>query len=235
MRTINTSLLLAALLIFSVLCDVRAQNSPVKSFATIEKNWRTTDITVKNGGKNPTVMELLKAFNAVWRTKAADNIIAAAGDKSFYVEEWYEGTSPVFVDNIDYCCAWYNTPGNTDSQNLETRTYLRENGHMLFAVLIEQNNPKQQTFCCFYDYNPKTQRLTPEDEPYKNMKRKWKQSTLSYFLGERFDQTVIVQETFKDESIWYHHYAWNGMKHEFHHVGKDCYAPEDEGEEEEGI
>ena len=198
---------------------------------TIESGWRKTTIKVEKGGEHPTVMQLLKAFNTVWSIDAADSIIAAAGDEDFFVEDWYENNGPVFVDNIDYCCAKYN---RVDSeQNLEARTYLRENGHTLFAVLIGQGVPEQRAFACFYDYDPKTQMLTPEDEPYKNMEREWEQSTLSYFLGEKFDQTVIVQEKLDDGSVWYHHYGWNGMKHEFHHVGEDCYAPEDNGDEED--
>ena len=229
MRTTSTNLLLAALLAFPALCGVRAQNSPVKSFAAIEKNWRTTNIAVKNGGEKPTVMELLKAFNAVWRTKAAGKIITVAGDKSYYVEEWYEGTSPVFVDNEDYCTAWYQ-PGSADRERLEARTYERTNGHMLFAVRLEEKSPAPRIFCCFYDYNPKTRKLTPEDAPYKNMKRQWKQSRLDYYLGEKFDQTVIVEERNANGQACFHHFAWDGMRHTFYETSEESYANEGDPE-----
>lgn len=197
----------------------------------IENGWRTKTIVVQNGGKTPTVMQLLRAFNAVWHTDAADIISSTAGDKEDFIEEWYEGQSPVFVDNIDYCTAWYN-PDGTDGQRLACRTYQRKNGHMLFAVRIGQAKPGQKAFCCFYDYNPKKQTLTPEDEPYKDLKRKSQHSVLNYYLGEKYDQTVIVEEILEDGNSWYHHYAWNGKKHVFHHVGEDSYGPDDEGYDE---
>ena len=101
---------------------------------------------------------------------------------------------------------------------------------MLFALHLECQKPEQRIFCCFYDYDPKTQMLNPEDVPYKKLKRKWAQSSVSYFLGHEFDQTVIVQETNSDSDLWSHHYAWNGMKHEFHHDGPESYSSDDDGE-----
>lgn len=224
-------------------CGGNTVNKPAETTATtpteqkqgieaIEDGWRKTPIKVNNGGDNPTVTQLLKAFNTVWPTSAANTIIATAGDKDFFVEEWYEGESPVFVDNVDYCCAWYNH-GDTGNQNIEARTYQREDGHTLFAVRVEQNNPEHRLFCCFYDYYPATQTIMPEDEPYKDLKRKWQNSFFNYYLGEKFDQTVIVEEVSRnDEGSCFHHYAWNGMKHEFHHSGEESYDPETDYEDE---
>lgn len=195
----------------------------------IEKGWRKKTIKVENGGENPTVTQLLRAFHAVWPTTAAGHILEMVGDRDFFVDGWYDGSSPVFVDPQDYCTAWYNH-GDTSDQNLEARTYERENGHMLFAVRIEQNNPEYRLFCCFYDYNPEKQTLTPEDEPYKNMHRKSPNSALNYYLGERYDQTLIVEETPKDDAAWFHHYAWDGMKHTYHHTGRESYESEGDAE-----
>ena len=63
------------------------------------------------------------------------------------------------------------------------------------------------------------------------MKRKWKDSTLDYFLGEQFDQTVIVAEASKDGQVVFHHFGWDGMKHKFHHTGEDSYGPDDDDNE----
>lgn len=132
----------------------------------VEQGRQDKGIKVGNGGENPTVMQLLKAYSAVYPTAAADSIFAEAGDKEDYVENWYNGSSSVFVDCIDYCTAWYNH-GDTGDERLDARTYQRDNGHTLFAVRIEQQNPEQKLFCRFYDYDPKTQTMTPEGEPYK--------------------------------------------------------------------
>lgn len=229
MGTKGTNFLLAALLTCPALCGVRAQDRPVKDFALIEKGWRTTDIVVKSQDAKPTVMELLKAFNAVWCTRAAENIISVAGDESYYTEEWYGGTSPVFVDNEDFCTLWYNL-GSADGERLDARTYERTDGHVLFAVRLEEKSPSPRLFCCFYDYNPETQKLTPEDVPYKNLKRQWEQSRLDYYLGEQFDQTVIIEETNENGDAIYHHFAWDGMRHTFYETSVESYAPEGDPE-----
>lgn len=202
--------------------------------ADIEQGWQKTTIKVKNGGNNPSVMQLLRAFNAQWETNAANTIIATAGDNEEFVLGWEEGTSPVYVDCVDFNTAWFNH-GDTADQRLETRTYQRENGHTLFAVSLEQLNPEQKAFCCFYDYNPQTQTLTPEEVPYKNLKRKWKDSSISYNLGLEYDLTVIVEEITKKGEKWYHHYGWNGTKHTFDHSGPDFYSDGESDEEEDGV
>ena len=245
MRIYKTMLLIAALLL-SACGNKKSQTAQDKDTAQdtetvnltdstdsataldpIEKGWREISIKVENGLDRPTVMQLLRAFNDTWQTAAADSIFAVAAGKDYFGDEWYAGKSPVFVDCEDFCTAWYNH-GDTADQLLECRTYPRDNEHLLFAVHLEQLNPVQQSFCCFYDYDPKTQMMTPEDEPYRNLKRKWQQSYLGYQLGLEYDLTIMVEETNKDGEVWFHHYVWNGMKHEFHHAGPESYASEDD-------
>lgn len=229
----NISILIPALLLMLSACGgKKEQVVQAEGLAKIEQEWKDISIKVENGLDKPTVMQLLRAFNDTWQTAAADSIFAEASGKDYYGEEWYAGKSSVFVDNEDFCTAWYNH-GDTGEQLLESRTYPRDNGHMLFAVHLEQQNPEQLSFCCFYDYDPKTQMMTPEEEPYKDFKRKWPQSVISYQLGLEFDLTIMVIETNKDEECWYHHYVWNGMKHEFHHSGPDSYHHEDEEDDQQ--
>ena len=62
------------------------------------------------------------------------------------------------------------------------------------------------------------------------MQRKSPNSALNYYLGERYDQTLIVEETPKDDAAWFHHYAWDGMKHTYHHTGRESYESEGDAE-----
>lgn len=234
---IKLCLLISVLLMLSSCGDKKEQDIQAEGLAKIEQEWKDVPIKVENGLDKPTVIQLLRAFNDTWQTAAADSIFTTAAGKDYFGDEWYEGKSPVFVDCEDFCTAWYNH-GDTGDQLLESRIYPRDNGHLLFAVHLEQQNPEQLSFCCFYDYDPKTQMMAPEEEPYKDLKRKWQQSSLNYQLGLEYDLTVMVEETNKDDGSWFHHYAWNGMKHEFHHAGPESYANEgapegygDEGDE----
>ncbi|MBR4438477.1 MAG: hypothetical protein IKS79_05155, partial [Bacteroidales bacterium] len=215
------------LIISALLMLYSCNNQAAEGVAAIEKGWSKRTIKIEEG--KATVMNLLKAFNKVWHTAAADSIFAVADGKECFMEEWYAGKSPVFVDNEDFCTAWYNH-GDTGEQQLDARTYQRTNGHTLFAVRVEQNNPEHKLFCCFYDYDPETKTLTPEDAPYKDIKRKWDNSFFDYHLGNNYDQTVIVEEINKEGGACFHHYVWNGMKHEFDHSGDETYANEGDPE-----
>ena len=215
------------LIISALLMLYSCNNQAAEGVAAIEKGWSKRTIKVEEG--KATVMNLLKAFNKVWHTAAADSIFAVADGKECFMEEWYAGKSPVFVDNEDFCTAWYNH-GDTGEQQLDARTYQRTNGHFLFAVRVEQNNPEHKLFCCFYDYDPESKTLTPEDAPYKDIKRKWENSFFDYHLGNNYDQTVIVEEINKEGGACFHHFVWNGLKHEFDHSGDETYANEGDPE-----
>lgn len=186
----------------------------------IQDGWRGTTISVKKGGSAPTVMQLLKAFNAVWHTNAADSIIAVAGDKKHVSND--DG-SPVFVDCDDFNTASYDH-GDTGEQSLKARTFLRNNGHTLFAICLEKSNPEEICFCCFYDYNPATSSMKPENEPYKNFTPKWEKSDFKYYLGDEYDQTIVLQENSRDGETTYHHFTFDGQKHTYSHTCEQAFS-----------
>ncbi|MBR5175774.1 MAG: hypothetical protein IKW89_07560 [Bacteroidales bacterium] len=222
---ISLSLLLA--------CCAGAPKSEVANIATIRDGWRGKTIETKNLGSQPNVMQLLRAFNEVWPSAGADSIITEAGDRLFVSNDVTEGGSgKVFVDCEDFFIATFN-PGNTGDKRTEARTYSRENGHTLFAVLLEQVHTEEMEFCCFYDYDPSTGVMTPEDEPYADFKPQHAGSILTYWLTEGdYDQDIIIVETSPDDSYptAYHHYTFNGMKHEFSYWSNEFIYPEYEDE-----
>jgi len=204
--------------------------------SAIAEGWRNQTINVNSTDPEPDVMTLIKAFNSAWPTEVVDSLIVEVGDRRFVSTEDSTvdgaGRSHIFVDCDDFNCASYDH-GDTGSQSMDARTYRRENGHMLFAIRLEQINPEQKLFCCFYDYDPKTQVLTPEKEPYANLQRKWKDSSLEYFLGDYYDQTIVVLETSPkgDDSI-FHHFVFDGMKHYYQSSGDKAYDDMEEDEED---
>lgn len=219
--------LLALLLVLSACGGKKAAEAD--PMAPIEQGWRQQTIHVPDGGQKPTVLQLLKAFNDTWHVTAADTIFAAVADKTACFGEDINDTSTVFVDCEDYCCAWYDR-FDLSSQQLCARCYDRVNGHMLFALRLVQPEPMYRNFCCFYDYNPATQTLTPEDEPYKDLKPRWQDSQFYYSFSYGYDQTIFVEEHAADGKGCFHHFVWDGMKHVFHHTS-DGASDEEEGDE----
>ena len=119
-----------------LVCCAGAPKSEVVNIAAIRDGWRGKTIETKNLGAQPNVMQLLRAFNEVWPSAGADSIIAEARDRLFVSNDVTEGGSgKVFVDCEDFNVASYDH-GDTGDQRTGARTYSRENGHTLFAMLL---------------------------------------------------------------------------------------------------
>ena len=117
---------------------------------------------------------------------------------------------------------------------VEARTYQCDNGHLLFAVILAEAGPKGKYFGCFYDYNPKTSKLTPKDEPFIDFRPFWPGSHITYALGEGYLQVILVIESAPGIATQYTHYTFNGKRFAYDHQDTFGYAYYDEsGDEEE--
>ena len=223
-------LLLLCLLFYS--CGVKPQSGV--DLKTIRDCWREKPIATKDLGTQPNVMQLLRAFNEVWPSAGADSIITEAGDRLFVSNDVEEGGSGcVFVDCEDFNVAYYNR-GVPGDPRTEARTYSKENGHTLFAILLEQGSPEEIQFCCFYDYDPATGTMTPEAEPYANFKPQHEDAILTYWLVEGdYDQDIIIVETSPDDGYptLYHHFSFDGKKHVFSGSSNEFIYPEYDDED----
>ena len=188
----------------------------------------------------------LKAVNNSWRNKSipvsssngtasVQAIIDAAGDNSYYQHD--EATMPpgchgiVFVDCEDFGWAYFHHMDGA-TQDVEARVYLCDNGCAYFVISFAEVGNDIPPFCCFYYYDPAKQMMTPEDTPFHNLPRKWANSTLHYYLGFEYDQTINVEETSPAGENWYHKYIFTGMAHIYDHSSAEAYEDMDEAEEE---
>lgn len=199
-------------------------------FKAIEGAWKNERIQVSSNDGTADVMTLLRAFHNAWPTEAVASLIDEVGDRRFVsidATDCDDCTGHVYVDCEDFNCVYFIN-GEAEPQLIEARAYPRENGHTLFGICLEDYGDEQTVFCCFYDYDPDTQLMTPEDGPYVKPHRIWADSKLSYQLGMEYDLTFIVKETSPDGEYWFHHYYYNGMVHIYNHSGKNGYADEED-------
>lgn len=201
----------------------------------VNDNWMSKPIPVKSSNGTIDVMTLMRAFHAVWPTASVQAIIDAAGDNSYYEHD--ESTMPpgchgiVFVDCEDFNWAYFHHMDGA-TQDVEARNYLCDNGNLLFVISFAEARNEVQPFCCFYYYDHAKRTMTPQATPFHNLPRKWENSTLHYYLGFEYDQTITVEETSPAGENWYHKYVFTGMAHAY-----DCSTanPYEDMDEEDGI
>lgn len=209
----------------------RGMQADILPLKVVNDNWMNKPIPVKLVDGTGDVMTVMRAFHAVWPTASVQAIIDAAGDNSYYQHD--ESTMPpgchgiVFVDCEDFNWAYFHHMDGA-TQDVEARTYQCDNGNTWFVISFAEAGDEVQPFCCFYYYDHAKRTMTPEAPPFHNLPRKWQNSTLHYYLGFEYDQTIIVEETSPAGENWYHKYVFTGMAHAYDHSTADPYEDMDE-------
>ena len=178
---------------------------------TLQDEWREKTIEVANGGKSPSVEKLMKAFQKAWPTETGDSLLNS------------ERTSC-----IDNYCLWSSYADNGKT-SMQARVYRRENGHTLFALCPSEDI----TFCCFYDYDPETSTLTPEDEPYADFTPPRENSSISYIIAQDdyMEDVILVETPNDDDDTRYYLFRFDGMRHQYYGTS-NSYMEKDFSEEE---
>ena len=212
----------------------RGMQAGILPLKAVNGGWMGKPIPVKSSDGTIDVMTLMRAFHAVWPTASVQAIIDAAGDNSYYQHD--EATMPpgchgiVFVDCEDFGWAYFHHMEGA-TQDVEARVYLCDNGCAYFVISFAEAGDEVKPFCCFYYYDPASQIMRPEDTPFHNLPRKWANSTLHYYLGFEYDQTIIVEETSPAGENWYHKYVFTGMAHVYDQSSAVAYEDMDETDE----
>ena len=213
----------------------RGMQADIQPLKVINDNWMSKSIPVNSNDGTVDVMTLMRAFHAVWPSASVQAIIDAAGDNSYYQHD-ESGMPPgchgiVFVDCEDFNWAYFHHMDGA-TQDVEARNYLCDNGNLWFVISFAEAGNEVQPFCCFYYYDHAKRMMRPEEPPFHNLPRKWENSTLHYYLGFEYDQTIIVEETSPAGENWYHKYGFTGMAHTYDCSTANPYEEMDDTDEE---
>lgn len=199
-----------------------AVTNDMKWYSTdmIASGWAALPIDVEGGGEQPDIVTLLRAFDSVWHNQTVSALLGIAVDR---VDE-HDRMDKVMQLNrdtgggmeINYRNGYASVqPGDTDDDRLFATVWKRKNGHRLLGVWLytpsddNRSKPEHQVLC-FYDYDPKTQVMTPEKENAITRFQPSKDCYLEVNLPAS-DRDVILGETnSKYESTW-HVFAFDGM------------------------
>lgn len=219
--------ILCTMAVWLACLQAKAQMVPLKQYAhvyemdtykgmdmaEVGRGWASRPIKVSNGGNTPNIVTLMKAFNEVWNVNVVEGVLNCAKDPNFTkaVDKEYDSTTIVDRKN-GYMC---EDSGGTDSDYMEACVWRRNNGHRLLAVYLGGScNPDIQVVC-FYDYDPSTETLTPEESPVDTFKGTGCEY-VSFSLPHK-GKDFIITEFLTDQGTLKYVYTWDGYKHTFHH------------------
>lgn len=207
-------------------CQVMAQMTPNKRYAPayeqdcykgdemVEagRSWASRPIKVKGGGNAPDIVTLTKAWNDVWKVYVVSGILKRAANPKFTQAKDPEYNSETIVDRKNgYMC---EDSGGTDSDYMESCVWRRDNGHRLFAILLGGPTDPEIEFVCFYDYDPATETMTPEESPADTFKPT--QEFYSYCLPHKGKDFIIKEYLLDDDETYIENvFTWDGQKHVF--------------------
>lgn len=176
------------------------------SYDEIKAGWADKTIPVK---KDANVLTMLKAFNDVWQTTAAKELLANPVNT-----EGTKGAYDVEVDLANGYLSIYEM--GDDGESLSACVWKRNNGHCLFAVVYTKFSGQiAYTVSCFYDYDTAKGIMTPEPcdvtrfEPFCS-NRKTSASVRITLPQEGKDVEIIEYMSQWNVSI-VHTYIWDGM------------------------
>ncbi|MCR4583305.1 MAG: hypothetical protein K5764_07100 [Prevotella sp.] len=181
--------------------------------AALSQQWQAKPIKVEKGGAKPDILSLLRAFHKTWSTAAVSALLGHAEDPNFSTYYNYDTGGGVILNrNNGYAAV---AAGDTDDDTMEAAVWKRTNGHRLFMLYTFTPAedlgaiPAQQAVCC-YDYDPKTETLTPEQNIVTQFKPK--QGQYAIYSLPKEGTTLSIQDCDKNLEGTYHIFTWNGQQ-----------------------
>ena len=184
------------------------------SIEDIDKGWKTKPIeNVLNGS----IGILTEAFHQTWPTyvsrDACSVLEQGLSQKVLDRETGYRVT--VDADN-GYLEV---SDDGTDGLYMSACAWNRSNGHQLFAVVIGKPVDPNLEVVCFYDYDAKAKRLTPEPNILSDFQRQGEGNQISHKLPRKGKEMTIIE--YDLPFVYVHHFTWNGMQPVFDKVDLD--------------
>ncbi|MBO4658237.1 MAG: hypothetical protein J5637_01300 [Prevotella sp.] len=174
------------------------------SLDRIETQWQTKNIKV-NGGARPGIIPLVTAFQQTWPTYSGGELLKFSKSKVHY-----DNTDKVVDLKNGFVRYSEDSPDAESDEGMESCVWRRQNGHSLLAVTFYRMTPSEKVVLCFYDYDPKTQTLVPENSLAHLFTPSFPGYRYRVYLPQN-GKNLVISEYFGAITIE-HTYAWNGMK-----------------------
>ena len=185
-------------------CSFALSAQETMTLDQIRDNWQSKSIVMEDASP-ANILELVSAFQQVWPTYSGSELIKFAVSD---IE--YSNTDKVVDLTNGYVTYSEDDPDAESDEGLEACVWNRKNGHKLMAITFYRMTPSELVVLCFYDYDPKTNILTPE----KSLANLFEPSFPGYrhrVFPPRNGKNLVINEYFGSITIQ-HTYGWDGMK-----------------------
>ena len=207
------------LLLTAVMTSMYALAIDFHSLEEIRDQWKSRNIKVPQGGNNPGIVQLLKAFQDTWHSHTIDPVLEKAKNPNFTFEANEEYGGGITVDRKNGYVSLDN--GGSDSDYMEACVWRRDNGHRLLIIRLGQPVDPEIEFLCCYDYDPDNSTLRPETGPEQGFHPLNMDNHVVYKLPQKGKDFIICEYDFNLPCNINHVFSWDGNKHQFSHVSID--------------
>ena len=205
-RTLLTLSLLAVAALTQVL---KAQNQQYMSFQEINQKWKTQEIKLPRNVSSPSVTQLVRAFNEVWRTEPGDMVVLKTDNPKKF-KKMNSGIDAVYSVEQSASGNFLWSIGVGDAPWMEARTWIRSNGHRFFALNISAPDASESVMA-FYDFNPDNSMLVPDTGIADGLVPETEVGRMSMKLNEESDEVIVNEHIPGWNSVLGTVYTWDGM------------------------
>jgi len=160
------------------------------------------------------VVKLLRAFNQAMPTWVVGEVLNQADHPAKGTRQ--SGTASIWDGEeeddyrilIDRRNGYLDLESQTDIDQMSACVWRKENGHRIFAVSLYEQHVMPQNLLCWYDYDPKTQTMTPEKSPLDDFKPDVKGAFIGWCLPMKGTDFTITEYYVGMPAIT-HVYKWD--------------------------
>ncbi len=179
------------------------------TFEQINQKWKTQEISLPKNVSSPSVTQLVRAFNEVWRTEPGDMVVLKTDNPKKF-KKLNSGIDAVSYVNQNASGNFLESIGVGEAPWMEARTWIRSNGHRFFAVNLGMPD-SQETVMAFYDFNPDNSTLVPDTGIADGLVPETEVGRMSMKLPEEGDEVIVNEHIPGWNSVLGTVYTWDGM------------------------
>ena len=191
--------------------------------ADVNAQWFKTTIPVENGGQAPDVVKLLRAFHEAMPTWVTGEVLEQADHPakgtrlSGSASIWDGKEDDDFRILVDRKNGYVDLESETDIDQMSACVWRKDNGHRIFAISLYEQHVMPQNLLCWYDYDPKTQKMTPAKGPLEEFVPSIKDADIGWSLPMTGTDFTLTEYYVGFPGIT-HVYKWDRKQFNFDHI-----------------